>query len=575
MRTKPKTELTLALKACGGGFAMAGVFSFFINMLMLVSPLYMLQVYDRVLGSRSEATLLMLTIVIIGLLGVMGALELLRSRVLVRISNRIDTRLAERLFEIVYERALRMPQASRSQPLSDLLTLRQFLTGQGLFAFFDAPWAPLYMLVVFLLHPLLGIIAVCGAVILVALAVATEMLTRKPLAQANQEQMLGGQFAETNLRNAEVLEAMGMLPGIRRRWYDRHRKMLTLQAVASDRAGAISSITKFVRISLQSLILGAGAWLAIRHEITPGVMIAASIIVGRALAPVEQAIGTWKLLLQARSSYERLTEMFQKVPPRPQPMPLPAPTGALAVEGLVAVPPGSTVPALRGISFQVEAGEAVGIIGPSAAGKSTLVRMLVGVWPAYAGKIRLDGADIGQWDRTQLGPHIGYLPQDVELFSGTIAENIARFGEVDADKVVTAARMAGVHDLIVRLPQGYDTQIGEGGSVLSGGQRQRVALARALYGDPVLVILDEPNSNLDDEGEAALVRAMAQLRDRGATVLIVAHRPSVLGGVDKILVLRDGAVQMFGPRADVMARFARPATAVQTENVTQLKSGVA
>ncbi|MFC7335441.1 type I secretion system permease/ATPase [Rhodocista pekingensis] len=575
MRTKPKTELTLALKACGGGFAMAGVFSFFINMLMLVSPLYMLQVYDRVLGSRSEATLLMLTIVIVGLLAVMGALELLRSRVLVRISNRIDTRLAERLFEIVYERALRLPQASRSQPLADLLTLRQFLTGQGLFAFFDAPWAPLYMAVVFLLHPLLGIIAVCGAVILVALAIATEMLTRKPLAQANQEQMLGSQFAETNLRNAEVLEAMGMLPGIRRRWYDRHRKMLTLQAIASDRAGAISSMTKFVRITLQSLILGAGAWLAIRHEITPGVMIAASIIVGRALAPVEQAIGTWKLLLQARSAYERLTEMFQKLPPRPQPMPLPAPTGALAVEGLVAIPPGSTVPALRGISFQVEAGETIGIIGPSAAGKSTLVRMLVGVWPAYAGKIRLDGADIGQWDRTQLGPHIGYLPQDVELFSGTIAENISRFGSVDPDKVVAAARMAGVHDLIVRLPQGYDTQIGEGGSVLSGGQRQRVALARALYGDPVLVILDEPNSNLDDEGESALVRAMAQLRERGATVLIVAHRPSVLTSVDKIIVLRDGAIQMFGPRADVMARFARPATPVQAENVTQLKSGVA
>jgi len=561
MTNRPTGELQQAIRSCRDGFLAAGVFSFFINLLMLVSPLYMLQVYDRVLGSRSESTLLMLTILMVGLLAVYGALEYLRSRMLVRISNRIDTAVTPRLFQAVYQRALRLPQASRTQPMTDMLSVRQFLTGTGLFAFFDAPWTPLFVAILFLFHPLLGWIAVGGALVLFALALATEALTRKPLSAANAEQMQAQHFAETNLRNVEVLEAMGMLPGIRERWTRRHQAMLALQAHASDRAGALTSATKFVRLSLQSLMLGAGAWLVIYHEVTPGVMIAASIMLGRALAPVEQAIGTWKLLLSARSAYARLTELFAKLPPESQPMPLPAPTGALAVEGLVTVPPGGQVPTLRGVSFALNAGESVGIVGPSAAGKSTLVRAIVGVWPAYAGKVRLDGADIAQYDRTRLGPHVGYLPQDVELFSGTVAENIARFGTVEADKVVEAATRAGVHDMILRLPQGYDTQIGEGGSVLSAGQRQRVALARALYGNPSLVVLDEPNSNLDDEGEAALVNAMEHLRGQGCTVLIVAHRPSVLMGVDKILVLREGQVQAFGGRTEVMSRFARPMAA--------------
>jgi len=573
---KAKSELTRAILACREGFVMAAVFSFFINLLQLVSPLYMMQVYDRVLGARSESTLLMLTILMVAMLAVMEVLDFLRSKILVRISNRIDTSLNERLFDAVYERTLRLPQLSRTQPLGDMVTVRQFLTGQGLFAFFDAPWAPLYMLIIFLLHPLLGVIAVAGAVVLFTLALLTEKLTRETLQQANIEQMQANQFAEVNLRNAEVLEAMGMLPGIRRRWHQRHQRMLALQATASDRAGMVSAATKFVRITLQSLILGAGAYLAINQEISPGAMIGASIITGRALAPVEQAIGSWKLLVAARSAYYRLEELFSKLPPRPTPMPLPAPTGSLTVENLIAVPPGSQVPTLRGVNFHVNPGECVGIIGPSAAGKSTLIRCIVGVWQPYAGKIRLDAADLNQWDRVRLGPYVGYLPQDIELFSGTIAENIARFGEIDADLVVEAARMAGVHEMILRLPQGYDTQIGDGGSVLSGGQRQRIGLARALYGHPVLVILDEPNSNLDEEGEGALVQAIAQLRERGSTVLIVAHRPSVLTGVDRILVLRDGQVQMYGPRNEVMARFARPATAVAgSENVAQLKPGVA
>ncbi|WP_114395700.1 type I secretion system permease/ATPase [Oleisolibacter albus] len=562
MQPTRKTELKQAIQRCGTGFFAAAVFSFFINMLMLASPLYMLQVYDRVLGARSEATLLMLTLVLTAMLAVHGILEFLRSKILVRVSNRLDAALSPRLFDAVYERSLRLPKSNRTQPLNDLLTLRQFLTGHGLFAFFDAPWTPLFIGVIFLFHPILGAIATVGAIILFALAIATEALTRKPLNQANVEQIQASQYAEANLRNAEVVEAMGMLPGIRQRWLDRHARMLQHQSLASDRAGAVSSLTKFVRLLVQNLMLGAGAYLAIHHELTPGYMIAGTIVLGRALAPVEMAIGSWKLLLGARQAHRRLEDLFAKVPPQLPPMPLPAPTGDLGVESLVAVPPGAEVPTLRGVSFTVRAGESVGIIGPSAAGKSTLVRAIVGIWPAYAGKVRLDGADINRWDRTRLGPHIGYLPQDVELFAGSVAENIARFGAVDADAVVEAARQAGVHEMILHLPAGYDTQIGEGGCVLSAGQRQRVALARALYGKPVLVVLDEPNSNLDDEGETALVRAMAHLRQRGATVLIVAHRPSVLVGVDHILVLRDGQVQAFGPRQEIFARYTRPAQAV-------------
>ncbi|WP_119680500.1 type I secretion system permease/ATPase [Indioceanicola profundi] len=561
MKTVAKGELRQAVSACQPGFIAAAGFSFFINILMLVSPLYMLQVYDRVLGSRSESTLLMLTVLLVGLLAVYGGLEYLRSRVLVRVSNRIDTAVTPRLFDAVYERSLRVPQASRTQPLGDMLAVRQFLTGPGLFAFFDAPWTPLFLVVIFIFHPLLGMLALFGAIVLFSLALVTETMTRQPLSNANREQMAAGQFAETNLRNAEVVEAMGMLPSIRERWLARHNRMLAFQADASDRAGGITAVTKFFRMTLQSLMLGAGAWLSIQGEVSPGVMIASSIMLGRALAPVEQAIGTWKMLLGARSAWGRLEELFAKLPPRLQPMPLPDPRGDLSVEGLVALPPGGSQPTLRGVSFGVRAGESVGIVGPSAAGKSTLVRTICGVWPVYAGKVRLDGADMSQYERERIGPRIGYLPQDVELFSGTIAENIARFGKVDAEKVVEAARHAGVHEMILRLAQGYDTQIGEGGSVLSAGQRQRVALARALYGNPSLVVLDEPNSNLDDEGEAALAGALSYLREIGSTVLIVAHRPSVLMGVDSILVLGEGQVQAYGPRQEIMSRFARPVPA--------------
>lgn len=574
MIKKQKSELRQALSECRGGFISAGLFSFFINVLILTPSVYMLQVYDRVLTSRSEVTLLMLTIIAIGMMLVMVTLEMVRSRVLVRIGNRIDQRLNSRLFQAVYERSLRVPLTSRTQPLNDLLTLRQFLTGQGLFAFFDAPWAPFFIVLAFILHPLIGWIGLVGAIILFGLAILTEVVTRRPLEQANIEAMQANLFAENNLRNAEVLEAMGMLPGIQQRWLERHHRMLALQALASDRAGVIASLTKFVRIALQSLILGAGAWLAIEQIVTPGVMIASSIMLGRALAPVEQAIGMWRTLLSARSAYRRLDDLLTNIPARTQPMTLPAPQGNLALEGVIAVPPGGTAPTLKQVSFAINAGEIVGVIGPSAAGKSTLARVIVGVWPPHAGKVRLDGAEIQQMDRVWLGPAMGYLPQDVELFTGTIAENIARFGTIDSQKVIEAARMAGVHDMILRLPKGYDTELGEAGRALSAGQRQRVGLARALYGNPALVVLDEPNSNLDDEGEAALVQALAQLKQRGGTALIIAHRPHVLTAVDKILVMRDGMIQMYGPRSEVMSKFVRPVAAPPpAENVAHLKPG--
>lgn len=575
MSSKPKSELRQALDDCRGGFYAAALFSFFINILVLTPSIYMLQVYDRVLTSRSEITLLMLTLIAVGMMAVMAILEMVRSRVLVRVGNRMDEKINSRLFRAVYERSLRVPLTSRTQPLSDLLTLRQFLTGQGLFAFFDAPWAPFFIIIGFLLHPLIGIIGLVGAVLLFIMALLTDLVSRSPLEQANREAMQANLFAENNLRNAEVLEAMGMLPGIQQRWQERHNRMLALQAQASDRAGVISAITKMIRIALQSLILGAGAWLAIEQIVTPGVMIAASIMMGRAFAPVEQAIGMWKGLLAARSSYQRLDELLLRIPAPADPMELPAPNGNLSLEGVVAVPPGSQVPTLKQVTLQVDAGDIVGVIGPSAAGKSTLARVIVGVWPAISGKVRLDGADIMTMDRVRLGPHIGYLPQDVELFTGTVAENIARFGEIDSDKVIEAAQMAGVHDMILRLPKGYDTQLGEAGRALSAGQRQRVGLARALYGCPALVVLDEPNSNLDEEGETALVQALTQLKQRGSTALIIAHRPHVLTAVDKILVMRDGMIQMYGPRSEVMAKFVRPVQAPQkVEAVTQAKQGL-
>jgi ATP-binding cassette subfamily C protein EexD len=552
-------ELRDALKASRGSFFYAGLFSLFINMLMLLPAIYMLQVYDRVLSSSSLSTLAALTILVVVLYAVMGLLEIARSWLLVRVSAGLDMRLNERLFTAMFDSGLMSGRSSGTQPLTDLTSLRQFLTGNGLFAFFDTPWIPIYLAVIFLLHPLLGWFGVAGLVVIVTLAVINELSTRKPLGEANSLVVQSNNAVNGHLRNAEALEAMGMLDNVHRRWMDRHVAMLKLQAQASDRAGVLANTSKAFRIMLQSLILGAGAYLAVLQEITPGAMIAGSILLGRALAPVDMLIGSWKQFLSARSAYGRLRALLQSIPKRERRMRLPAPVGHLRAEQLVVVPPGGSVPVLRGVSFDIPAGETIGIIGPSAAGKSTLARAMLGVWPPASGKVRLDGAAIDDWNRDELGPSIGYLPQDVELMEGTVSENIARFGEIEPDAVVTAAQKAGVHEMILRLPDGYDTPIGQGGAVLSGGQRQRVGLARALYGSPRLVVLDEPNSNLDEHGEAALVAALGHLKRSKATVLVITHRPNLLHHVDRILVLREGLVQALGPRDQILGEFARPA----------------
>ena len=517
----PKNEIVQILQGFRRTFYTIGVFSAITNLLMLAPSLYMLQVYDRVLASRNEITLLMLTLMILGAYLAMSALELVRSFVLVRIGAKFDMELNKRVYTAAFEQNLRRTGGNAGQALNDLTNLRQFLTGNALFAFFDAPWFPIYLIVIFVFEASLGWFALGGTVLLIVLAYANEVVSRKPLAEANNMAIAAGALATNNLRNAEVIESMGMLPNLMRRWFKLHSRFLHLQAEASEKAGMVGAVTKFVQVSIQSLILGLGALLVIEGKITAGMMIAASILVGRALAPVQQVIGVWKTFSSTRSAYERLTALLETYPARPAGMQLPKPLGQLMIETVTAAPPGTTVPVIKGVSFGILPGEVLGVIGPSGSGKSTLARLLVGIWPAMMGKVRLDGADIFQWNKAELGPHIGYLPQDIELFGGSVADNIARFGEVDSDKVVEAAKRAGVHDMILHLPKGYDTLLGEGGAGLSGGQRQRLGLARAMYGDPSLIVLDEPNSNLDDTGELALVTAINDLRQRGKTIVLI------------------------------------------------------
>ncbi len=554
----PRSEIAEALHISRKAFIGVAVFSFFINLLMLVSPIYMLQVYDRVLSSRSENTLVALTVLAIGLVLLMSLLDLLRTQVLVRIGVRFDDYLGERLFAAICRVTIRSPESGQVQALRDLDSVREFLTGQGLFAFFDAPWVPFFIGLVFLFHPLLGLVALVGALVLFCLALITEYATRHPLRNAGAMNIGAVRFADVTLRNAEALTAMGMLPQMLRRWRGSHGQVMALQATASDRAGVLSAFTKFWRIALQIAILGVGAYLVLLDEITAGVMVAASIVMGRGLAPVELAVGVWKQFVAVRSSYGRLTSLLAAVPPEPAKMPLPPPQGNIAVDRATVVPPGSKTPSLKAVSFSIGAGQLIGVVGPSAAGKSSLARLLVGVWPPYGGAVRLDGAELSSWTPEALGPHIGYLPQDIELFEGTVAENIARFGEIDPEAVIEAARCAGVHDLILQLPDGYDTSIGARGLTLSAGQRQRIALARALYRYPSLIVLDEPNSNLDSEGEAALAEALQRLRSHAVTAVIISHRPNILASVDRILVLRDGMVQQYGSRDEILAAIRRP-----------------
>lgn len=560
-----KSELWAGFYAQRGIFAGVACVTVFINFLMLVSPIYMMQVYDRVLASRNETTLLMITGVAVLLYVVYASLEALRSRTMVRVGVRLDDRLGPRVFDSVFRVSLNLPKGSlhsmqlnSAQPLRDLDTVRQFATGSGFLTLIDVPWTPIFLFALFLLHPYYAIFASVAAVVLFGLATLQEFGTRKDIIAATTHSIESLHFVDANLRNNEAVEAMGMRGEMLKRWEQKHARALALQAEASDWAGSVLASTKFWQGAAQLGILGLGAYLVIEGSVTGGAIFAANILMGRALAPVAQSVSVWQGFVNARSAWGRLDALLKAAPPETLRMPLPAPKGVLNAINIVVAPPGTTADVIKGISFNVGVGESVAIVGPSASGKSTLVRALIGVWPLLRGVVRLDGADIVQYDRAELGKHVGYLPQDVELFDGTVAENIARMSAIDAQAVIDAAQMAGVHEMILQLPQGYDTRIGQGGQSLSGGQRQRIGLARALYGKPRLIVLDEPNSNLDHAGEAALAGALAALRKTGATIIVVTHRPSILTGMDKILVLNGGTIERFGPREEVMSALLRP-----------------
>jgi ATP-binding cassette subfamily C protein len=599
MDGRPPDPLRRAWRAARGAVGTVAVFSLAANLLLFVVPVYMLQIYDRVVTSRNEATLVALSVTAAFLLVVYAVLEMLRARILVRVGLQFDGALAASVFDAVHRGQLAgtpargtpalgtpalgiLGAASGGQALRDVDTLREFLTGAGLLAFCDAPWFPIFVAAAFLMHPLYGWVAVAGSVVIIALTLLNEIVTRRPLRAASRAGIAASQNAQSSLRNGEVLRAMGMLGAVRAIWQRQHDEQLRQQAQASDRAGVLVAATRGSRMLLQVAILGCGAYLAIGREVSPGSIVAASILVGRALQPIELLVTHWKGFVAARGALARIRGALGTTAAEPARMALPRPAGALDLEAVAVAAPGETASGRAGagagagmgrnilhdVSFRLAAGEMLAVIGPSAAGKSTLVRAITGIWPASAGTVRLDGHDIGHWRPEALGGHIGYLPQGVELFAGTVAENIARFQEIDAEpveagqlgagqlgagQVLAAARLAGCHEMIQKLPDGYDTQIGDGGRALSGGQRQRIGLARALYGTPSLVVLDEPNASLDAAGEEALSAALAELRARGVTTIVVSHALSTLSAADQILLLRDGRVQGFGPREAMLA----------------------
>ncbi|HEB77221.1 MAG TPA: type I secretion system permease/ATPase [Methylothermaceae bacterium] len=556
------------LERCKFFFIHAGIFSFFINLLLMTLPLYMLQVFDRVLSSRSRETLLLLTLIAIGALLVWTFLEMLRARLLVRAGMAIDHLLADK---VLTNMLLRLDPAGAQPPtatLRDLNTLRNYLMGQNVVALFDLPWAPLFLLVIFLFHPWFGILAAGGMLVMFGLTLADEKLTKKLLLQAGEWTQSGGRFIEPVVQHAELVKALGMVPAIVRKWRTFSEAGNAYYALASNRSSVILAATRFVRLSLQIGMLGTGAWLVITQNVTPGIMIAATLILARAMAPVERALSGWKGFIEARAAYGRLNRLVQELDADQRPrLSLPPPRGRLTVEAVTfGTPQGGLI--LKRITFGLEEGELLGIAGPSAAGKSTLARVVLGIYQPLSGSVRLDGVKLSDWDHTELGGYLGYLPQEVRLFEGTVAENIARFADPGghSEAVIRAAQRARVHDLILNLPEGYDTRIGPGGVVLSGGQRQRIALARALFGDPRLVVLDEPNANLDSDGEAALLQVLRQLRSDGVTTLLVTHKPSILAATDKVMVLRDGQIARFGPAREVLGQIvSRPQPAAKLQ----------
>jgi ATP-binding cassette, subfamily C, type I secretion system permease/ATPase len=558
-----RSELGDALRACRAAFIGVGLMSCVINVLYLTGSIFMLEVYDRVLPSRSVPTLIGLVVLAGGLYIAQGLLDLLRGRILGRIGTSLDEAINARVFDTIVRLPLVMGNRTEGlQPLRDLDNVRSFLGSQGPGAFFDLPWLPLYMAICFAFHWLLGVTALAGAIILITLTLITEFMSRSPAKEAMTLAARRNDLAAASRRNAEVLVAMGMSGRLRRRWSEANESYLAGNQRASDVAGGLGAVAKVLRMMLQSAVLAVGAYLVIFQEATGGIIIAGSILSARALAPIDLAIAHWKGFVAARQSWHRLNRLLQQMPAAGTQTLLQAPTQRLSVEAVTLAAPGDQRVIVADVTFALEAGSGVGIIGPSGSGKSSLVRALVGVWMPFRGKVRLDGAALDQWSPDVLGRYVGYLPQDVELFTGTVAQNISRFDpEANSDDIIAAAKEAGVHEMIIKMREGYDTQVGEQGAALSAGQAQRIALARALYGNPFLIVLDEPNSNLDSEGDEALTRAVRSARERGAVVVVVAHRPIGIEGVDQILVLKEGRMQAFGPKETVLAQVLQPRVA--------------
>ena len=551
----PPSELSLALQPLIPVVKRAIGFSLVISLLMLAPTFYMMEVYDRVVNSRSAMTLAMLTVMVMAVYAMMELLEKIRSSMLRSAGVELDQALSERVYSAMFQGFLRRQVGGSTQALSDLKVVREFLANPALFAIMEAPVSLFSLLLIFAINPVLGWASVLGAVAQVGLAYMNERAIRQPLTDANRSAGVAQQFAESSLRNAHVMESMGMLNAVHGRWQKRQQTFLTQQAVASEGGGFWSAISKMLQLVMTSLLLGLGAWLMLGNSLNGGasMMIVASVLGGRVLAPLTQVVAQWNSVVNARGSWSRLEFLLSQIPPKPDSMTLPAPKGHLLVEGVVAGAPGQQAPIVRGVQFALNPGEVLAVVGPSASGKTTLARLLVGLWPTLGGKVRLDGADVHFWDKEELGPYLGYLPQGVELLEGTLAENIARFGEVDIHQVEAAAKLVGLHELIEAMPLGYNSPIGRDGAILSGGQRQRVGLARAIYGRPVFVVLDEPNSSLDEVGDAALANAILTLKQLGTTFVVMTHRTSVLGVADKLLVMREGTQQAFGPRDEVLA----------------------
>lgn len=566
MHRPSSTPLNLAVKACRPAFASIAFISIFINLTMLALPLYSIQISDRVMNSRSAGTLVMLTLIVVMFLGLYGFLEYVRAGIQLRASIVFDDIIRRSLFDGLMRTEVSGASRIGPQALRDAEMLREALSSGLVSTMFDVPWAPVFVALCFLLHPLLGLVALLGALFMFAFTWLSETLTKSTVRHASQLSAEASQFAASALKNGEAVRGLGMGDTISDRWNATQNEVIATQAMTNERVAAINAVSKFVSMLVQTALMGVGAWLCIEQLISPGVMMASTIMMGRALAPVQMVVGQWKRIVALRGSYNRLQQIFSQMPEQAASGDMPAPTGKLEVSNVVVVPPTGGRPVVKGVSFAAEAGEVIAVIGSSGSGKSSLARALAGVWPLVQGSVRLDGKHFQEWDPNRLGKHIGYLPQNVELFAGTIAQNIARLAKVDDKAVIAAAKAAGAHELILRLPKGYDTQIGEGGAALSGGTRQRVGLARALYGDPRLIILDEPNANLDDEGDRALHRAVAEMKKAGRTVIVVTHRPQMLQVVDKILVMSFGLTLAFGPRDAVLESLRGPNLAVAASN---------